>query len=77
MSNANQNTQNKTTTKPSHVVKTRIGYGDNVRFMRLGLAYERPEGKGLYVRLTGKQVIDNGFYLFPIEEKSADTQAAH
>ncbi|MEL7197918.1 MAG: hypothetical protein AAGL10_06350 [Pseudomonadota bacterium] len=65
MSNTNENTQ--TTNRPSHVVKTRLGWGENARFIRLGVAYDREDGNGLYVRLTGKQVIENWFYLFPIE----------
>lgn len=69
------NTNTQTKQKPSHVVKSKTGYGDNVRFLRLGVAYQRPEGKGLYVSLTGKQVINNGFYLFPIKEKPAQTRA--
>lgn len=69
MSDANQNTQS--TNRPSHVVKTRVGYGENARFIRLGVAYDREDKKGLFVRLTGKQVIENGFYLFPIEEAQA------
>jgi len=73
---SNTNAKSQTKQKPSHVVKTKTGYGENVCFIRLGAAYERPEGKGLYVRLTGKQVIDNGFYLFPIEDKPAQTGAA-
>lgn len=69
MSNTNETTQS--TNRPSHVVKTRLGWGENARFIRLGVAYDRQDGKGLYVRLTGKQVIENGFYLFPIEDAQA------
>lgn len=72
MSDTQSNTQNQN--RPSHVVKTRTGYGDKARFIRLGVAYEREGKEGLYVRLTGKQVIDDGFYLFPIEENPAPTQ---
>ncbi len=74
MSEMRSNTQNQnrpSSSRPSHVVKTRAGYGDKARFIRLGVAYEREGKEGLYVRLTGKQVIDDGFYLFPIEENQA------
>jgi len=74
MSDTQSNTQNQnppSPSRPSHVVKTRTGYGDKARFIRLGVAYEREGKEGLYVRLTGKQVIDDGFYLFPIEENQA------
>jgi len=72
MSNTNENTQTKN--RPTHVVKSRVGYGENVRFERLGVAFNRPT-EGLYVKLTGKQVISGGFYLFPIEEKSEGQDA--
>ena len=73
MSNAKENT--KTKNSPTHVVKSRVGYGERARFERLGVAFDREDGNGLYVKLTGKQVISGGFYLFPIEETPAQAGA--
>ena len=74
MSDANENTKSKN--KPSHVVKAlqNAGRRDSY-FERLGVAFDRDEGEGLYVKLTGKQVISGGFYLFPIEEAPAEAGA--
>jgi len=71
MSNTTENTQTKN--RPTHVVKSRVGFGENARFERLGVAFTRPT-EGLYVKLTGQQVISGGFYLFPIEEKPEDQE---
>lgn len=74
MSNANENTKSKN--RPSHVVKALQNPGrKNAYFERLGVAFDREDGEGLYVKLTGKQVISGGFYLFPIEETPAQAGA--
>jgi len=73
MSNASENT--KTKARPTHVVKARVGYGERARFERLGVAFDRNDGEGLYVKLTGKQVISSGFYLFPIEDNPVQAGA--
>lgn len=72
---SNTDNTNTTTNRPTHVVKSRTGWGERARFERLGVAFDREDGKGLYVKLTVKQVISGGLYLFPIEDAPAGAGA--
>jgi len=75
MSNERENT--KTKNRPTHVVKALRNAGSqNSYFEKLGIGFAREQGKGFYVKLTGQQVISEGLYLFPIEDKSAEAGVA-
>ena len=51
--------------RPSHSVKLRKGRGDGATFEQIGVAWRRENGT-VFCKLAGHQVIDGGFYLFPI-----------
>jgi len=58
------NTQN-TNNRPTHIVRVKTGSGEKARFQTIGSGWQREDQNSFYVKLTGKQVIDSGFYLFP------------
>ena len=58
-------------TKPTHNLRKRVGYGKQANFETIGVAWKREDG-GFYVKLYGTQVIDSGFYAFPIPEQTAN-----
>ncbi|GAB5489656.1 MAG: hypothetical protein Pars2KO_32260 [Parasphingorhabdus sp.] len=58
------NTQN-TNNRPTHFVRVKTGSGEKARFQTIGFGWSREDQNSFYVKLTGKQVIDSGFYLFP------------
>ncbi len=70
MTTETQTTQS-TSNKPTHVARKRIGQGRKAEFETIGVAWVRDNGS-LYLKLTGTQVIDSGFYLFP---NAAETDA--
>lgn len=55
---------------PTHVAKIRTGQGDNASFERIGVAWAREDGS-LFVRLSGTQILSEGFALYPLEEGGA------
>ena len=55
---------------PTHIAKMRIVQGENASFERIGIAWAKEDGS-LYVRLSGAQIISNGFALYPVEEGGA------
>jgi hypothetical protein len=55
---------------PTHVAKVRTGQGENACFERIGVAWAKEDGS-LYVRLSGTQIISDGFALYPVEEGGA------
>lgn len=66
--------QNGNGNKPTHTIRKRNGKGRNAEFETLGVAWER-EGGGLYIKLYGTQIVEGGFYAFPINTDSADDAA--
>ena len=67
-----ENAQNENAkTKPTHNICKKVGYGKQVNFETIGVAWVREDG-GFYVKLHGTQIIDSGFYAFPITEHSAN-----
>lgn len=55
---------------PTHVAKIRTGQGENVSFERIGVAWAKDDGS-LFVRLSGTQIVSDGFALYPVEEGGA------
>ena len=54
--------------KPDFAARIRIGQADTQgKFMTIGAAWQR-DGGGLYIKLTGKQIVDTPIYLFPTDE---------
>jgi hypothetical protein len=51
---------------PTHVAKTRNGYGKNASYERIGVAWKNDDGS-YYVKLHGTQVVSN-FTLYQIAE---------
>jgi len=64
--------------KPTHTLRKRTGRSKNATYETLGVAWVREDG-GLYMKLYGTQIIEGGFYAFPIaaaEEPEVTTEAA-
>lgn len=57
--------QNGNSNLPTHVAKTRIGYGKKASFERIGVAWKNEDGS-FYVKLYGTQLVSN-FTLYEIE----------
>ena len=75
MSNEHENTQTKN--RPTHTVKALRNPGSkNSYFEQLGVAFSREQGNGLYVKLTGSQVISDGLFIFPLGDMSPKSGAA-
>lgn len=53
---------------PTHVAKVRTGYGKNVSFERIGVAWVNDDGS-LYVKLHGTQIVSN-FALYEIADNA-------
>mgnify|MGYP003634200572 FL=1 len=60
----------KTNAKPTHTLRKKIGYGKQTDFETIGAAWAREDG-GFYIKLHGTQIIDSGFYAFPIQDQAA------
>lgn len=71
MTAQNKNSGEKSNSKPTHNLRKKVGYGKNTDFETIGVAWEREDG-GMYIKLYGTQVIDGGFYAFPIKEQTTD-----
>ena len=65
-----QNTNTETTsTKPTHTLRKKVGYGKQTSFESIGVAWAREDG-GLYIKLHGTQIIDSGFYAFQNKDQT-------
>ena len=69
MSNQYQSQGKNAKTRPTHNLCIKQSYGKQAHFETIGVAWER-EDSGLYIKLHGTQIIDSGFYAFPIKEQS-------
>lgn len=56
-----------TSNPPTHIVRQKIGHGKHASFETLGVAWDRGDGS-FYIKPYGKQVIEGGFYAFPVKE---------
>jgi hypothetical protein len=56
--------------RPSHIVRKKTGHGKKADFETLGVAWDRGDGS-LYIKPYGTQIIEGGFYVFPV---SADQE---
>lgn len=57
---------------PTHVAKLRhSGYGRKTTFERIGVMFTNDDGS-FYLKLTGKQLIDKGIFLYKLEDKQDD-----
>jgi hypothetical protein len=54
---------------PTHIAKTRNGFGKKATYERIGVAWENEDGS-FYVKLYGTQVVSN-FTLYEIEANGA------
>lgn len=54
--------------RPTHIVRKKIGSGKKADFETLGVAWDRGDGS-CYVKLYGTQVIEGGFYVFPVKDQ--------
>lgn len=57
-------TENQKDNKPTHYVRALTGYGKHSRFETIGVAWKK-DGRDMYVKLHGTQIIENGFYILP------------
>jgi len=64
----------KASSKPTHNLRKKIGYGKQTEFETIGVAWAREDG-GFYVKLYGTQVIDGGFYAVPVKQDADDTES--
>ncbi len=65
------NTQKTKDNKPTHYVRTLTGHGKNSHFETIGVAWKR-EGKDMYVKLHGTQIVECGFYILPNNASATD-----
>ncbi len=65
--------QSKSSSKPTHSLRKKVGYGKNTEFETIGVAWEREDG-GLYIKLYGTQFIDSGFYAFPYADQQTGNE---
>ena len=63
----NQNEESQNANLPTHVAKTRIGYGKKATYERIGVAWQNDDGS-FYIKLYGTQVVSS-FSLYAIEPK--------
>ncbi|MBT3039196.1 MAG: hypothetical protein KME37_09710 [Candidatus Thiodiazotropha sp. (ex Codakia orbicularis)] len=57
--------------RPTHVVRKKIGHGRKADFETIGMAWDRGDGS-VYVKAYGTQIIKGGFYVFPIKDQEED-----
>lgn len=62
----NQNAE-ETSNLPTHVAKTRIGYGKKATYEQIGVAWQNEDGS-FYIKLYGTQVVSN-FSLYSLKPK--------
>tara|TARA_B100001540_G_C15770373_1_gene626024 strand:- start:1037 stop:1291 length:255 start_codon:yes stop_codon:yes gene_type:complete len=55
---------------PTHVAKTRIGYGKKATYDQIGVAWQNEDGS-FYIKLYGTQVVSN-FSLYSIQAKEQE-----
>ena len=53
--------------KPNFYAKVRHGFGKKASYERIGAAWKTENGS-IYVKLAGKQVVDQGFTLYAVED---------
>lgn len=56
----------KSAKKPTHDAKVRRGEGEKVWHEKIGAAWQREDGS-LFVKLSGTQVVSEGFNLYKVE----------
>lgn len=56
--------------RPTHYVRKKIGTGKKADFETLGAAWDRGDGS-LYIKLHGTQIVEGGFYVFPVKEQES------
>jgi len=57
-----------TSNRPTHIVRKKIGSGKKADFETLGVAWDRLDGS-CYVKLYGTQIVEGGFYVFPVKDQ--------
>jgi len=58
---------------PTHRAKIARGYGGTRTYETIGAAWINHEDGSVFVKLTGKQIVEDGFNLYPIEAKAEDS----
>jgi len=56
--------------RPTHIVRKKMGRGKNADFETLGFAWDRGDGS-LYIKPYGTQIIEGGFYVFPVKDQES------
>ncbi|WP_417832578.1 hypothetical protein [Terasakiella sp.] len=67
---AQNETQDGKNNLPTHVAKTRIGYGKKATYEQVGVAWQNDDGS-FYIKLYGTQVISS-FSLYSIQAKEQE-----
>jgi hypothetical protein len=70
MTDAIQNESQDKNNLPTHVAKTRIGYGKKATYEQIGVAWKNDDGS-FYIKLYGTQVVSN-FSLYSLQSKDQD-----
>ena len=55
--------------KPNFYAKKRHGFGKKATYERIGAAWRTEDG-GIYVKLAGTQIVDQGFMLYEAEDNA-------
>jgi len=56
---------------PTHIAKLRYGYGKRATYERVGVMFTNADGS-FYLKLTGKQLIDKGIFLYELKDKQEE-----
>ena len=75
MTTQNETSNQSTETKPTHNLCVKAGYGKKTKFETIGVAWVRQDG-GLYIKLHGTQIVDSGFYAFPVKDSYNEQEIA-
>ena len=74
MTNQEKTINQKASTKPTHNLRKKVGYGKQTDFETIGVAWTREDG-GFYIKLYGTQIIDGGFYAFLVKEVADEDES--
>lgn len=68
----NNSTENQ---KPTHTLRKKVGFGNRATFETIGAAWDRGDSS-LYIKPYGTQIIEGGFYAFPVSNEEPTQESS-